>query len=133
MTDDPQITNDEQAIRELIATWLRASKAGDHATVLGLMTDDVAFLLPGQPVMRKADFIAAQNLQAAFDIEGEADIREIQVFGDWAYCWNDLTVTIKPLDGAAVVRKGPVLSILKRHEGRWVFHRDANLLTLTTE
>lgn len=130
MIDDPQTTNDEQAIRDLLANWLAASKAGDHATVLSLMADDVAFLLPGQPVMRKADFIAAQNLQAALDIEGEADIQEIQVAGDWAYCWSNLTVTIKPLDSAAIVRHGPVLSVLRKQNGRWVIYRDANMLTL---
>jgi uncharacterized protein (TIGR02246 family) len=126
---------DEQAIRDLVTEWLRASKAGDHAMVLKLMADDVVFLLPGQPVMRKADFVAAQNLQAAFDIESDADIQEIRVFGDWAYCWNHLTVTIKPHDGSsdgsdAITRRGPVLSVLHKENGRWVIKRDANMLTI---
>jgi len=38
---------DEQAIRNLAATWISASKAGDLATVLDLMTDDVVFHLAG--------------------------------------------------------------------------------------
>jgi uncharacterized protein (TIGR02246 family) len=37
---------DERAIRELIATWMRASAAGDLDTVLGLMSDDVVFTRP---------------------------------------------------------------------------------------
>src|SRR5438034_605203 len=40
--------NDEQAIRDLIATWLRATAAGDIDQVLTLMTDDVVFVTPGQ-------------------------------------------------------------------------------------
>ena len=40
---------DEQAIRKLIATWMTATMAGDTATVLGLMADDVVFLVPGRP------------------------------------------------------------------------------------
>jgi uncharacterized protein (TIGR02246 family) len=48
--------NDEQEIRQLVSTWMAASKAGDVETVLSLMADDVVFLVPGQPVMRKADF-----------------------------------------------------------------------------
>src|SRR5437879_13061389 len=44
--------DDEQAIRQLVATWLSASKAGDTEKVLSLMADDVVFLVPGQPPMR---------------------------------------------------------------------------------
>jgi ketosteroid isomerase-like protein len=34
------MTDDERAIRDLVATWMAASQAGDVATVLGLMADD---------------------------------------------------------------------------------------------
>ena len=40
---------EKEKIRELINTWLRATAAGDLQTVLGLMAEDVVFLLPGQP------------------------------------------------------------------------------------
>ena len=54
--------NDEKAIRELVTTWLDASKAGDTEKVLSLMTDDVVFLVAGQPPMRgKAAFAASQS------------------------------------------------------------------------
>lgn len=33
--------SDEQEIRDLIATWMKATKAGDTDTVLGLMAEDV--------------------------------------------------------------------------------------------
>ena len=42
------MTEDEQAIRELIATWMRASMAGDTDTVLSLMADDVVFMVAGR-------------------------------------------------------------------------------------
>jgi len=51
--------DDEQAIRRLVATWLAASKAGDTATVAGLMAEDVVFLTPGQPPMRGRAAFAA--------------------------------------------------------------------------
>jgi uncharacterized protein (TIGR02246 family) len=41
------MTDDERAIRELLATWFDATKKGDTATVLSLMTDDVVFMVPG--------------------------------------------------------------------------------------
>jgi uncharacterized protein (TIGR02246 family) len=43
--------SDEQEIRQLVATWMAATKAGDIDTVLPLMTEDVVFLLPGRPPM----------------------------------------------------------------------------------
>lgn len=133
MPDHEKTADDEQAIRNLAKTWMDASAAGDHAAVLQLMADDVVFLLPGQPPMRKADFVAGQK-QQTFDIAGESDIQEVRVFGDWAYCWSNLTVTITPRDGsAAITQKGPVLSVLhKQQGGRWVIKRDANMLSLAT-
>jgi uncharacterized protein (TIGR02246 family) len=55
------MTDDERAIREVIATWMRASTAGDTATVLDLMTDDVVFLVPGQEPFGKEAFAAASS------------------------------------------------------------------------
>ena len=42
------MTDDERAIRDLVATWMPASQAGDVSTVLGLMADDVVFMVPGR-------------------------------------------------------------------------------------
>ena len=39
------MNEDERAIRELVDTWMTASKAGDTETVLYLMTDDVEALI----------------------------------------------------------------------------------------
>lgn len=123
--------DEEQAIRQLIDDWLAASKAGDHERVLELMADDVVFLLPGRAPMRKSDFEAAQHQQRNFDVDGKADIREIKVLGDWAFVWNHLTVTMTPHGGTPVVRKGDVLSVLRKlANGQWVIARDANLLTV---
>src|SRR5262245_47399965 len=54
-----RMEKDEQEIRELVETWMAATKAGDVEAVLGLMTDDVVFLVPGQPPMGRAEFAAA--------------------------------------------------------------------------
>ncbi len=77
--------DDEQTIRQLVATWLSASKAGDTEKVLSLMAEDVVFLVTGQPPMRgKSAFAAAQSEQP-FRIEGTSEIQEVKVFGEWAY------------------------------------------------
>lgn len=127
----PPHTSDEDAIRDLIATWLRASKAGDNETVLSLMAEDVVFLQPGQPPMRgRSAFAAAQKALYATDIDASSQIQEIRILGEWAYCWNRLTVVVRPrAGGAAVKRAGDVLSILQKQEGRWVIVRDANMLS----
>lgn len=123
---------DEQAIRSLVATWLQATAAGDLPRVLELMVDDVVFLGPGRPPMRGKDGFAAaaRAMEGQTRVEGTADIQEIRVFGDWAYCWNHLTLTVHPVGGGAPTHlTGPVLSVLrKRANGGWVIFRDANMV-----
>lgn len=123
---------DEQAIRSLVTTWLEASAAGDLARVLELMADDVVFLGPGRPPMRGRDgFAAASRAMAGQSrLEGTVDIQEIRVFGDWAYCWNQLSITVHPVAGGSPTRlNGPALSVLrKERDGRWVIFRDANMV-----
>ncbi len=82
---------DEQAIRQLVATWLDASRAGDTDKVLSLMTDDVVFLTPGHPPMRgKAAFAESQSSLDRFDLQTRSQIEEIRVIGDWAWMWTRL-------------------------------------------
>jgi uncharacterized protein (TIGR02246 family) len=121
----------EREIRQLVSTWMAATKAGDIETVLSLMADDVVFLVPGQPPMiGKAAFAAAARAHAepAPQFEGTSEIQEIRVLGDWAYMWTKLSVTVTPPAGPAVVRAGHTLSILKKENSTWVLARDANLL-----
>jgi len=76
------------------------------------------------------DFEAASKAMRA-RVEGTADIQEVRVFGDWAYCWNQLTVTIRPDGGSELNRlSGPALSIFrKKPDGQWVIYRDANMVS----
>lgn len=52
------MSTDEGQIRDLLARWQAATIAGDTATLLSLMTDDVVFLLPGRAPMQRAEFVA---------------------------------------------------------------------------
>ena len=125
--------SDEQKIRELVTTWIAATKAGDIEKVLSLMSDDVVFLVPGQPPMRKADFAAAAGVQVGKDapkFEGTSEIQEITILGQWAFMWTKLTVVVTPSGGGpSMTRAGHTLSVLKKHQGKWVLARDANMLT----
>jgi len=124
------MTDDERAIRELVATWMAASQAGDTQTVLSLMADDVVFMVPGREPFGKAAFAAASEGMKGVRMEGTSDIREIQVLGDWAYLRSHITVTMTPPAGEPVRRAGYTLTILRKQpDGKWRLARDANLVT----
>jgi uncharacterized protein (TIGR02246 family) len=126
------MADDKQQIRDLIDTWARASAAGDVEKILSLMDEDAVFLRAGHPLMRGRDAFASQFQEVVKQarIEAGSEIQEIEISGDLAYCWNQLTVTVTPLKGGEPMRRsGPVLTIFrKKEDGRWVLSRDANLL-----
>ena len=124
------MTDDERAIRDLVATWMTASQAGDTETVLGLMTDDVVFTVAGRTPFGKAEFAAAsRGAPPGVKIEGTSDIQELEVLGDWAYMRNKLSLTITPPVGKPMRRAGYTLSVLRKERGTWLLARDANLMT----
>ncbi len=126
---EPTTTEDEQAIRAVIETWTRASRNGDAATVLSLMTEDVVFMVPGREPFGREVFEAAANAANAAQVEGTNEIVEIQVLGDWAFTRNRLDLTVRPPVGDPMRRSGYTLTLFRKEAGRWRLARDANLLT----
>jgi uncharacterized protein (TIGR02246 family) len=120
---------DERAIRDLVATWMKASQARDTQTVLSLMTDDVVFMVPGREPFGKEAFAAMSQGMKDMRMEGTSDIREIEVLGDWAYLRNYLTVALTPPGGEAKRHAGYTLTIFRKVDGCWLLARDANLVT----
>jgi uncharacterized protein (TIGR02246 family) len=128
-----RIMSDEQAIRDLIDSWMRASATGDLAQLSQLMAEDVVFLLPGQQPLRGRDaFLDLMKTSLGrIRIDATSEVQEIRISDALAYCWNHLRVTVTPLpSGEPKRRSGFVLSILRKEaNGNWVVARDANLLT----
>lgn len=123
------MNDDERAIRSLVGTWMLATKTGDLATVLGLMTDDVIFLVPGQQPFGKAEFASASARMSDAQIEAVSDIEEIQIADDWAFLRSHIDMVVTPPSGAPVHRSGHTLTILRKgDDGKWRLSRDANLL-----
>jgi uncharacterized protein (TIGR02246 family) len=126
------MTTDEQAIRNLVAKWHRATAAGDVDSILGLMAEDVVFLVAGKPPMKgRSSFEKGlRGLLKSHRVESSGDVQEVLVSGDLAYCWTLLKVRVTPLaGGSANERSGSTLSILRKQaNGSWVLARDANLL-----
>jgi uncharacterized protein (TIGR02246 family) len=125
--------SDEEQIRELVETWQSATKAGDIETVLGLMTDDAVFLVPGRPPMSKTEFAALSQVPPGSPrpkFEGTTEIQEIQVSGDIAFMWTRLSVVITPPGASQAIEwAGHTLTVLQRVGGKWLLARDANLLS----
>ena len=127
------MSTDEQEIRQLVATWMSATKAGDIDTVLGLMTEDVVFLVAGRTPMQGREAYAAaarpQPGQPSPKFDGTSEIQEITVCGDVAYLWSHLTVMVTPPGSdQTITRAGNTLTIFKKQNDRWLLARDANLL-----
>ncbi len=122
------MSDDERAIRDLIATWIASSKSGDIDTVLSLMLEDVVFMVPGR-AFGKAEFAAASRGMKAVAFEGLSDVLEVEVLGNRAWARTHLTVTATQPNGKTVRRAGHTLSIFRKEpDGRWLLMRDANML-----
>ena len=124
------MTEDERAIRELVDTWMIATKAGDLATVLDLMADDVIFMTPGAEPFGKEAFKTALESMSGTAMDGRAEVREIEMVGDWAWVRNHIEMAMTLPGGDPVNRAGYTLSILRKGaDGRWRLFRDANLVS----
>jgi len=122
---------DEQAIREVHATWIDAVNAGDLDRLLALMADDVVFLNPGrEPVGRDgfpAGFLAGHERNW---IRCISEPEEVVVAGEFAYtmCRDSLTVTPRA-GGEAMQLAGHRITIYRKQpDGRWLLARDAHTL-----
>lgn len=125
------MNTDELQIRELVATWMAATRDGDVEKVLSLMTEDAVFLVEGQPPFGKQKF--AESMRAPIGkprarIEGESEIQEVQISGALAFAWARLRVDVTPPQGATIRRAGHTLTVFRKTGGRWRLARDANLL-----
>lgn len=118
---------EEDAIRSLVDTWLRASERGDLPTILNLMEDDVVFMTPGREPFGKEEFVNGFEQMNNIKLEATSEIQEVQVIGEWAWIHNFLRIKFTPERGKSSKRSGHVLSVLhKGADGQWRIARDSN-------
>lgn len=123
------MTEDERAIRQVVDDWMAASKAGDLAKVLDLMTDDAVFMVPGHEPFGKQEFAAASQAMSKMQIAGTSEIVELQVLGGWAFIRAHIDLRITPPGGEVLRRAGYTLTLLRKQpDGSWRLARDANLV-----
>lgn len=139
MQSDAAVKNvkqdDEQSIREMVQTWIEASKRGNLTTLLNLLADDVLFITPGKEPFGKQEFAAANAPESMKDIKMEADIdiKEISVAGPWAWMRSFLSVTFTQAGGDPTKLSGHILTVLQKNpDGQWVIKRDANFVAPET-
>ena len=124
------MSDDERAIRELVDTWMAASKAGDTAAVLELMTDDVLFMVCGREPFGKEEFRANSESMRDLKMDGRAEILEMELLGDRAWIRNRIDLVLTPPEGEPLHRSGYTLTILRKgDDDRWRLFRDANLVS----
>jgi uncharacterized protein (TIGR02246 family) len=123
------MTDDAGQIRELIASWIAASNAGDVSALMDMMTDDVIFMTPGRPPFGKAQFAADRERVKGAAIDAHAEVQEIDVFGPRAYIRNHVRVELSAPGQPARRMSGYAMSVLRKEaDGRWRIARDANLV-----
>jgi len=125
------MNTDEQAIRVWLGDWLRASAKGDSETRLSMLSDDMLFLVPGQPPFGKREFKAAwDGPMKGARIECKAELEECLVSGNLACTRTRLAVAVTAQEGKTSRASGYTLSCFRKQpDGRWLLARDANLLT----
>jgi uncharacterized protein (TIGR02246 family) len=124
-----ELMSDENAIRDLIATWIAATKAGDTETVLRLIHEDALLMVPGLPPFGKAAFASASEKMKGVSFEGESEVLEVEVRGDLAWCRTRLAISMTPANGQPTRHSGYTLTIFRKvPAGQWQLFRDANLV-----
>jgi len=125
------MSDDRQAILDVMRAWREATLRGDLPTILTLMTEDAVFLTPGNEPMTRERFIEVfRGFREGMKLEATQDVKDLQVSGDLAYAWTHLDVAVTLQDGSRGERAGHVLTIFRRTaDRRWQLARDANLLT----
>lgn len=80
--------------------------------------------------MTRSAFEAASRSQAAatLRIDVRSDVQEVQVDGTMGYLWSHLVVNVTPDGADTIKREGHTLTVFRKVAGRWLLHRDANLL-----
>jgi uncharacterized protein (TIGR02246 family) len=123
------MTDNERQIRELVESWIAASKAGDVPSLLQLMTDDVIFMTPGRPPFGKAEFAADAESAKGMTVDPRAEIQELEIVGSRAFVRSRIEAVLTAPGDSPQRLSGYAMSVLRKEtDGRWRIARDANLV-----
>jgi len=123
--------DDHNKIRRLGEDYLAAEEAKDLPGLLGLLTDDVIFLMPAAAPLRGKAAVESlyRTFFAQFTSRHAATVEEIVVAGDWAFAWGEESLKLTAASGQSAEMRGKGMSILRRQaDGSWKFARGINNL-----
>ncbi|MGO4211331.1 DUF4440 domain-containing protein [Terriglobus sp. YAF25] len=126
----PNKSADELAIRQVVADWIQFTVEERVEELMDLMTDDMLFLTTMFPPMTKAEFEkGTREMVGKARIVPRAEIKEVQVEGNFGWLWQELTVNVVVEGKEPMVMKGRTMGIYRRCEdGKWRLMRDANMM-----
>lgn len=109
-----EISNDEQAIRSLEQTWLRATTTGDKATMEQMLDDQYVERTPNGSIRTKADVLAAPPPSASS--MQELQVLRVEVVGDTAVVLGTNQYRASP---AATATSFMYMDVFQRRGGVW--------------
>jgi uncharacterized protein (TIGR02246 family) len=119
-------TADEAAIRAQTTSWEKAYNGGDAKGVAALYADDARLLPPGASGMNGKPAILEfftkdiANSKAAGAVFAVNPGTDVGVSGNMGWESGTYKVTVK----GAVVETGKFLSVSRKKDGKWLYHRD---------
>lgn len=130
MEESQSIEKDLQAIDELHRKDMKASKAGDYATLRSIMSDDAVVMPPDGRWLRGRDELDASfgrmkdGMSEVEVLEYTLDFEEVKILGEYAFEWGTIrgSMRAKP-DGDIEHQTYKVMRILKKQQGEWKVHR----------
>jgi len=123
------VPDDERQIRDLVDSWIAASKARDLLALLDMMTDDVVFMTPGRAPFGKAEFAVDSERMTGVSVDARAEVLEVETFGPRAYVRSRIGAIVTSGGQPPRPMAGYAMSILRKEaDGRWRIARDANLV-----
>jgi ketosteroid isomerase-like protein len=122
-------SDDDPAAHQAHEAYVAAINSNDLDTLLGVLTEDVVFMAPQEPVLvgKAAVRPWLEGYLQAFRTHWDKPVQEFVVNGDWAFERYAYKSTDTPVGGGAVVEDtGWGLVIYHRDsDGKWRVARDA--------
>jgi ketosteroid isomerase-like protein len=119
----------DAAAHQAFGAYVTAINSNDLDSLLGMLTEDVVFLCPHEPVLvgKKAVRQWADAYLKAFSIHWEKASLEFVVFGEWAFERYSYKSTDTPKGGGAAVQDTGKGLVIYHHDpdGKWRVARDA--------
>lgn len=128
-------TLDGRAIEQFLQRFIDAFNDGDVEVLRSSYTDDALVMPPGQESIEGRDAIIDRlwsPVFAAFDVEAELPIEEVQAGLEWGVARGTYTLRLVPRDGGEpIVEAGRYIDVLEKGtDGAW---RIARAIWNTTE